>query len=180
VLFRSRDVRAWAAALAATLAVGAAIAAPVAAMPAVVATTTSVYMGNNLVARLEGDPQRGFTYGVSGECWVDQDAAGIAVGITHSTLGGAVRVGARRWHVWEGRRLVASLVRKSPTRWQIMRRSRRVGHTLGPYGPAAATAYLILGPLHLASGRTWPRGGSRAWWRSDSATHTCRAIGVGG
>jgi hypothetical protein len=41
-------------------------------------------------------------------------------------------------------RLVGVAVQRGPTRWDIVRRGRRVGHTVGPDGPEAATAALTI------------------------------------
>ena len=52
-----------------------------------------------------------------------------------------------RWAIYIGgspRRLVGIAVRRSSTRWDVMRRQRVVGHTVGPDGPAAATALFTI------------------------------------
>ncbi len=41
-------------------------------------------------------------------------------------------------------RLVGLAVRRGPTRWDIVRRGRKIGHTVGPDGPEAATAALTI------------------------------------
>jgi hypothetical protein len=96
-------------------------------------------------------------YGASGECWVSQTRTAIYAGITHTTFGGATQLGPHRWKVWVGKRLAGRIVWRSRNRWGLVRTSRenrygvdqgplgRIGYTIGPDGPAAGTAFLLLG-----------------------------------
>jgi hypothetical protein len=54
---------------------------------------------------------------------------------------------ARQWVIFEiseGQpKVFGFAVQRSATRWDVLRGRRRVGHTIGPDGPEAATALLI-------------------------------------
>jgi hypothetical protein len=96
-------------------------------------------------------------YGGSDECWVQRVGRTIYAGITHNTVGGARAVSPRKWKVWDGKRLAGLIVWHSRNRWDLIRTSRLnrygvdmgplgpVGYTIGPDGPVAGTAFLLLG-----------------------------------
>jgi hypothetical protein len=62
------------------------------------------------------------------------------------------RDGSWAIYVWSGgpasygghAKLVGSAVRRAATRWDIVRTGRKIGHTVGPDGPEAATAALTI------------------------------------
>jgi hypothetical protein len=104
----------------------------------------------------EGD-SGGWGYGDSGECWITQSGGVVYAGITHDTFGGGRAVGPRKWKVWVGKRLAGLIVWHSRNRWDLIRTSRLnsygvdmgplgpAGYTIGPDGPVAGTAFLLLG-----------------------------------
>ena len=96
-------------------------------------------------------------YGDSGECWIERTGRTIYAGLTHNTFGGARAVSPHKWKVWVGKRLVGVIVWHSRNRWDLIRTSRLnrygvdmvplgpAGYTIGPDGPVAGTAFLLLG-----------------------------------
>jgi hypothetical protein len=62
-------------------------------------------------------------------------------------VGFSLRETLQRWVIYDilyGRRKVAAFaVRRSATRWDVLRGRRKVGHTTGRDGPEAATALII-------------------------------------
>jgi hypothetical protein len=98
-----------------------------------------------------------WSYGASGECWVERVGRTIYAGLTHNTFGGARAVSPRKWKVWVGKRLAGLIVWHSRNRWDLIRTSRLnrydvdmgplgpAGYTIGPDGPVAGTLFLLLG-----------------------------------
>jgi hypothetical protein len=120
---------------------------------------TRIYDHGSVVARVvRSGEERSWGYGdSSGECWVDRTGDVIYAGITHDTFGGARAVGPHKWKVLVGKRLTGVIVWHSRNRWDLIRTSRLnrfgvnmgplgpAGYTLGPDGPAAGAAFLLLG-----------------------------------
>jgi hypothetical protein len=64
---------------------------------------------------------------------------GMLAGYSHLETNG-------RWTIYKLNpfKLAGVAARKSATRWDISRGRRKIGHTVGPDGPAAATALLTI------------------------------------
>jgi hypothetical protein len=86
----------------------------------------------------------------SQECWLTLETDGrIKARFTHHVWGISRIAKRSQWYVRSGGRLVGVLVRRSLKRWDVFTNSTRgkrkyVAYAIGPDGPAAGTAYLLL------------------------------------
>jgi hypothetical protein len=116
------------------------------AVPTHESATTVVYNQRGAsVGSIEGGDKH-WVYGTTGECWVYRSPNLFRVGVTHTPWGAALPDGSRRWKVWRGHHFMGRIVWHSSNRWDLLSPNlQHVGFTVGPDGPAAGAARLILG-----------------------------------
>jgi hypothetical protein len=122
--------------------------------------STKAYLGESKTMAAMVSPQR------SGVWSLDCDYVGGFVDasprhrIIHAHfmdehIGGLARIrSGNTWAVYElvndlepppfPRKLVGFVVQRTPTRWDIVRKGRKIGYTVGPDGPEVATALLTV------------------------------------
>jgi len=100
----------------------------------------------------------GWSVGRTTGCSIVQNGKSFTLSIGEAMVGTGIWVSTRRFNVWgtreyasswplNGHRLAGHVVRHGKRRWDVLSRvSVAIGYTIGPDGPAAAVARLLLGP----------------------------------
>lgn len=100
----------------------------------------------------------GWSVGRTTGCSIVQNGKSFTLSIGETMVGAGIRVSTRRFVVrataqyassWplNGHRLAGHVIRHGRRRWDVLSRAAvAIGYTIGPDGPPAAVARLLLGP----------------------------------
>jgi hypothetical protein len=113
---------------------------------------TLMYLGNKQVGSISADGLIDCDAYAGGTVRRARNGRAIGVHFIDGVLAGYAVLRARgRWQIYDrdgGTRLVGSTVRRTAVRWDVLRKARIgehvIGHTQGPSGPEAATAFLTI------------------------------------